>query len=581
MPVTELPIFSYFNRMRFVQSGCMDIAGWYGVKVDGSKSGQMLLPTMGRKHVVALNENKLIFNAEPRAIFKSIDHAYVIESTTVYVVDKFFNKQVIGSVALTGNVWFAFLPVGNLVYCMMTDEQNIYVITEDGASVTMATVTDTNAPTEPQYVAAFGNRFVVSQKGTPDYYLSTVNLSGTVSTYFTINSAALFNRASGIIGQLAVLHGQLYIMCSFVTDIWANIPTQITVAGVTREFPWKLNTSYNWDYGIADPFSLSVDFGRMTWLARNDSGLVSFMASTGQTPEDISNQAINVVLERSTSDDDLSPFLTNSSAGFMYQYENTIFYRVSAGKFLDLDTLDVTDNANSFEFNFNTQTWGRVIELDGERCRIQKHVFFSNKHLVTVQDDAAIYQMAGSIYHNELLNPDRASDQAADAFIKYPMRYELVTKQIFQPDYSEFITDYVEIDFVFGDQTFYSNNAPFDNTVYVVGEGSTPEVPIYVVDENNAFVIQDGTNTPSFDDNHYNALFKPHIELFYSDDGGVTFQTDDVLEFSQLGQYRWRMRWYRLGASRNRCYKLVCVSSAPIVILGGVQNSRRASGGAN
>jgi len=87
--------------------------------------------------------------------------------------------------------------------------------------------------------------------------------------------------------------------------------------------------------------------------------------------------------------------------------------------------------------------------------------------------------------------------------------------------------------------------------------------------------------TPSFDDNHYCALFKPHIELYYSDDGGVTFLSADVREFSQLGQYQWIMRWNELGTSRNRCYKLICVSSAPIVILGGVRSTRRASGGAN
>jgi len=74
---------------------------------------------------------------------------------------------------------------------------------------------------------------------------------------------------------------------------------------------------------------------------------------------------------------------------------------------------------------------------------------------------------------------------------------------------------------------------------------------------------------------------KPHIELYWSDDGGVTFQSADLREFSQLGFYRWRMRWYELGPSRNRCYKLVAVSSAPIVVLGACQSVRRSSGGAN
>jgi hypothetical protein len=166
------------------------------------------------------------------------------------------------------------------------------------------------------------------------------------------------------------------------------------------------------------------------------------------------------------------------------------------------------------------------------------------------------------------------------------MRYELVTEHIFEPDYSEFITDYVEIDFVFGDQTFFKYDAPFQNAVYLVDEASTEENPIYLVDETSTdedpvFLVAEGSDIPSFDDSHYNALFKPHIELYISDDGGVTFTSADVREFSPLGAYRWRMRWYELGPSRNRCYKLVCVSSAPIVILGGVQSVRRSSGGAN
>ena len=229
MPVTDLPIFCSYERQRFTQFGSMDVANWYGVQVESAKKTQALYPTMGRRRVTSLDENKLIFDSEPRAIFKSVDHVYIVDSTRVYAVDKFFNQQLIGNVALTGNLWFDFLPVGNIVYCLLTDEQNTYVITENAGALTMGVVTDGNRPRAPQYVVAFGNRFIVSQKGTPDYYLTTVNLAGTTATGYTVNGAALTNRASGIIGQLAALHGQLYILCDYVTDIWANIPTQITV----------------------------------------------------------------------------------------------------------------------------------------------------------------------------------------------------------------------------------------------------------------------------------------------------------------------------------------------------------------
>lgn len=586
--IEELPIFCYYDKQRFTQFGAMDCANWYGIAVESGKKMQALYPAMGRQHITFLNQNRLVFNAEPRVIFKSINFLYIVDGATVYQYDRFYNRKILSiNVALGTPIWFATLAVGTIVYNMMTDQNNIFVIKEDGGTVTTEVVTDANAPGgattggKPLYVAAFGNRFVVNVAGTPDYYLSTVNLSGTASTYFTINGAALNNRASGVIGQFAVLHNQLYIMCDFTTDVWANIITQITVAGVTREFPWKINSSYNFDYGIADPYSLSVDFGMMVWLAKNSNGLVSFMVSNGQPPQDISSQAINVLLENSTHGADLSPFLINNVEGFLYQYENTIFYRASAGKFVNFGELDITDTANSVEYNFETGKWGRCIELNGERNRIQKHVYFNNQHLVTVQDDPAVYQMAGNIYHNELRNTAQPDDQADDAFLKFPMRYELVTKQIYLPDYSEFMDEYVEIDFVFGNKTFYQSCAPFLNTKFVVGEDSTPESPIYILSEDDKYLIAEGSNTPTFDDNHYCDLFKPHLELYFSDDGGETFQPSDVRPFSQLGQYRWRMRWYELGCSRNRCYKLVCVSSAPIVILGAVRNTRRVSGGAN
>lgn len=590
--IEPIPIFCYYDKQRFTQFGAMDCANWYGIAVESGKKQQALYPCMGRQHVIdpIRKQNTLVFDAQPRAEYKSIKYLYVVDGTSVYQYDRFYNRKTLPiNVALGTPIWWATLAVGTVVYNMMTDQNNIFVITEDGSTVTADVVTDPNAPGgsttggKPLYVAAFGNRFVVSVANTPDFYLSQINLSGNANTYFTDPSlaAALNARASGVIGQFAVLHNQLYIMCDFTTDVWANIITQFTVGGVTREFPWKLNSSYNFDFGIADPHSLSVDFGMMVWLAKNSNGLVSFMMSNGQKPEDISSQAINVLLENSTHPDTLSPFLLTEVDGFLYQYENTIFYRSGAGTFLGMGDLDIIDNANCIEYNFETKKWGRCIELNGERNRIQKHVYFNNLHLVIVLGDSAIYQMAGNIYHNETLNPDRENNQSVDAFLKFPMRYELVTQQIYLPDYSEFEDEYVEIDFVFGNKTFYQNCSPYLNTRFIVDESSTPEHPIYILSEDDKYLISEGSNTPTFDDNHYCNLFKPHLELYYSDDGGETFLQADLREFSPLGQYRWRMRWYELGCSRNRCYRLVCVSSAPIVILGAVRNTKRVSGGAN
>ncbi len=580
--VTALPIFCFYDQQRFVAFGSQDAANWYGIMAPTGKQKQALYPAMGRRHITFQGQNKFIYTSQPREVYKTIDYMYVIVGTRVYQYDKFFNEVLITtSVSLTGQIWFDFLTVGTQVKIFLTDGTNIHLITENNGTTTAEIVTDVNAPQNPVYVAAFGNRFVVSSLNSNVFKLSTTNVTGGGATCFTINNSPLFASASGVIKQFGVLHGQLYIFNDYTCDVWANIQTQLTVGGVTREFPWKLNTSYNWDYGIEDPLSLSIDFGRMVWLAKSKGGLVSFMVSTGQPPEDMDTQAINVLLEQTQANNDLNPFLSGNADGFLYQYENTIFYRIVAGRYIDYQELDIDTSAHALEYNFDTKTWARVIELNGERNRIQKHVYFSNRHIVAVEDDHALYQMAGDIYYNELLNPDRESDQSTDVFNAYPMRYELVTQQIYNQDYSEFIDDYVEIDFVFGYQTPYRSDAPFDNTVFIVDESSTTDNPVYIITEDGSYLIEEGTNTPTFYDNHYNALFKPHIELYYSDDGGITFLTADNREFSPLGQYQWRMRWYELGVSRNRCYKLICVSPSPIVILGGVRNTRRASGGAN
>jgi hypothetical protein len=588
MPIEELPIFCYYDKQRFQQFGAQDCANWYPVTSETAKKQKALYPAMGRAHIRFLGQNRLIFNQQPRTHFKTIDFYYVIVGTVIYQYDAYYNQRTVGYVSLSGVIWQDFLVVGTLVYVMITDGTHIYLFTEDLSTIPFGIVTDNNAPKNPVYVAAFANRFVVSSLNSNIFTLSTINLTGGLAGCFTINGGPLFNSASGVIGQFGVLHGQLYIFTDYTTDIWTNISTTITVAGVSFTFPWKLNTSYNWDYGIADPLSLSIDFGRMVWLAKNRGGIVTYMVTNGQAPQDLDTQAINVLLEQTASNDELSPFLSGNSDGFLYQYENTIFYRALAGSYLNFGTLDVEESANAIEYNFDTNTWARVIELNGERNRIQKHVYFNNIHYVIVEFDNAIYQMAGNIYYNELLNPNRASNQSFDAFEAFPMRYELVTKQIFAPDYSEFFDDYVEIDFVFGYKTPVRSDAPFFNTQFIIGEQPDSNGnPVYIVGEQPdsdgqpVFVVAENSNTPTFYDNTYNILFKPHIELYYSDDGSVSFLSADNLEFSQLGQYRWRMRWYQLGASRNRCYKLIAVSASPIVVLGGVRNTRRSSGGAN
>lgn len=600
------PIIGSYDVQRFRQFSPEDCANWTMTPAPTGKKKMALYPTLGRKHINYLGQNKLIFPDEPRGIFRTSNYWYVVVDSNIYQIDSNYNQILINPGikqlrTLSGNVYFTALTAVNATFAVFTDGQKIYVYQEaiynsNGSLVYPADfeiVTDPNAPQNPTYIATFGNRIVCGNFNSSQFNLSQIFLGGIpwsaaeAAVCFTIANQAVFAQESGIIKQMGVINNTLYIFTDFTTGIWSEIPSQLIPAfgesAVT--FPFKKSSTYNWDFGIADSDSLDSDFNMLVWLAQNQNGLVQVMVSKGGLPERLSTKAIDVLFQRYANAGNRNPFLNGGGVGFLYQYENTIYYRISAGNYDGNQILDQEFTNNSLEYNFDSKQWTRVIELNGQRCRIQRHVFFNNVHFVTVQGDGTVYQMAGNIYSNEMTNPAQDDPQQPDAYLIQPFRYEKVTPIISEEDYSEFITDYVQIDFVWGEHTFINTDTPFANAVFIIDEAASPVdgSPQFMVAEDNAetFIIQEGTNTPDANSPTYNALFKPHVELYWSDNGGMTYEPADVREFSQLGVYSWRMRWYQLGPSRNRCYKLICVSPAPIVILGGVMETRRVSGGAN
>ncbi len=587
MAIEQLPIINSYDKARFTQFSPADVANWYQVDSPTGKKKKAMYPTMGRQHLRVNGRNALQFDQTPRKIFKSINFTYLLVGSQWLRVNSLLTAVPVNNSGVftqtAGPVDFDYLPTVTIpAGCGAPQIQNVFIGIVDGNNTfiinettnTMSLVTDPNRPPSPLHIKAFGNRFVVSSNNSTQFQLTQINLGGTLdpNAVFTIAGAAVFAQESGLIRQMGVLQNQLYIFTDYTTGIWTNTPGIFENA----TFPWRKNTSFEFDYGIADPDSLDVDFSMMTWLSQNKNGLVTFVMSNGQSPKPIATQAVNVLLQKIANSDTLEPLLNTNVEGFLYQYEDTIFYRASIGPYIDYQTVDDASDSVSIEFNFNTKTWHRCIELNGQRNRIDQHIFFNNKHLVTVIGQTDVYEMNGDIYFNELRNPLEPDPQSSLAYLAYPLRYENITPIISNEDYSEFITDYIEIDFVYGDSTYISWQNGFANTVFIIGE--LPDIhgdPVYMVAEDGVtYIVKEGTATPSLNESIYDDLFKPHIELYISDDGGMTFFSADVLEFSQLGVFQWRMRWYQGGPSRNRVYKLIAVSAAPIVILGGVMSRR-------
>lgn len=592
----DFPIVGFYDKQRYRQFNPSDSANWYLVANELGKKKTAMYPTMGRRHINYIGQNVLILPIEPRGLFKTINFAYAVVGNHIVQIDKFYNQLNISDGQMTtisGDVFFAFLVTPTITFSVFVDGQHIYVYQEE--SGVFSVVTDSKAPQNPKFVAAFGSRIAVSQNNSSQFSLSEINLGGNsfnAANCFTISGQAIFAQESGIIRQMGVLNNTLYIFTDYTTGIWSNIPSVFLSAGGTvTAFPWKKNTTTAWNYGISDPKSLSIGFDRMVWQGQNSEGLTQVFLSSGEQPKPLSTKAIDILFQKNFRQNIIgtqSPFLSGNSDGFLYQWENTVFYRLSAGLWNDSGILDLNSDANSIEFNFDTGTWHRVIEKNGQRNRIQKHIFFSpnNVHLVSVQGDSTLYEMSGQFFDNEITNPDRVDAQDIDAYIAEPFRYERITPIQSQDDYSEFETDWVQIDFVWGENFNMFSDSPFANAEFIIDEAAGGDgAPVYVIADydingNPIYLLSEQGDTPDLNELTYNQIYKPHVELYWSDDGGISFEPADVREFSQLGYYSWRMRWYQLGVSRNRCYKLICVSPSPIVVLGGIMQVRRVSGGA-
>lgn len=584
MPIKDMPIFGQYNVQQFLQVCPEDIANWTLIKNESMKKQLALYPAFGRKHVRQNNRNILNFDNQPRKTYKSVDFYYVFDGNKIYRYNKNFSRiQIIPENYNTssGLIYFTYLVAPGYTLAVFTDGHYMWVHNENTDNTVR--VTDSRLIANPTALIAFGNRIAVTGRKTSEFGLSKINLGPLVgdnidpANCFTVNGAALFAYETENIVNFAVLHNTLYIFLETTTSIWSNIPSVFgTTDGVTVQFPWKKNTTYNFDYGLAEPFAFDSDFGRLVWVGQNQDGLMQVVASVGSAPKPISTQAIDIVLQRDANDDRSSAFLDQDTTLFLYQYQNTVYCRISSGQFINYQVLDRQTDASSIEFNFDTSTWKRCIEVNGERNRVQDHIYFSNRHLVVVKDDTSIYELSGQFFINEVRNPAQTNVQASDAYIPQPFRYERITPQIAEPDYGEFLTDFVQIDFVWGDDTFTKITGPFENAVYIVDEDGK----FLITEDDGSFIIAEDGDFPVIGDTIYRNWFKPHIELYYSDDGGISFTSADVLEFSQLGVYSWRMRWYELGPSRNRVYKLIAVSPSPIIILGAIMETRRASGGA-
>src|ERR1017187_7295048 len=223
--IREIPSWDGYDQARFIQFSPSDMANWYSVNAPTGKKQKALYPAMGRVHLNQNGQNILIYDQQPRKIFKSIDYVYIVVGSIIWQVNKTWNSQVVSIPSFTqssGDLNFDYLPVIQTpsigiftqhVFCMFCTGDQIFVIDEQAPSPIMTLITDPNAPKNPLFPVAFGNRFAVSSRNSTQFVLTQINMGGICNpaTVFTVSGAVVFAQEVGLIRQMCVLQNLLYI----------------------------------------------------------------------------------------------------------------------------------------------------------------------------------------------------------------------------------------------------------------------------------------------------------------------------------------------------------------------------------
>lgn len=226
----------------------------------------------------------------------------------------------------------------------------------------------------PIDVTEFKNRIIALNGETGQWHYSAVN---DATTWNILDINTFPNGDINVAG--ATLGDRLYIMGQKSVEIYA------ARQGATL-FPFAPAEPLL-DIGCFSAASVAKAFGILVWLSRTNKGVGSIVATTGDHPEPISDQAVETRLAKIS---DLS-----DASGYLYKnQEGHIMYRLSS-----------TNGNISFEYDFKTKLWNtpeHAKKKDPEgRHLSQKHVFFNTKHYVVDYEAPKLYEMSNLYFDDD------------------------------------------------------------------------------------------------------------------------------------------------------------------------------------
>ncbi len=299
------------------------------------------------------------------SFFSQNGRAFIVSGSTLYEVDNAGTATIRGSLnQSSGNVSIDENPT-QLAIC---DGITVYIFTY--SSNLLAQVTSINLPTSGT-ICFIDGYFVVNKVDTGAFYISGLN-DGT--SWAALDFATAESSPDSLLRVYNAL-GQLWLLGSTTSEIWSNTGNS--------QFPFQRISGAKLEVGILAPYTTVAVNSSIIWLGKDNFGLGSVYQATSTVPRKISTQAIDLIIQRATNQEDI--------VAYSYQEQGHVFYVLTGG---GLET--------SLVYDFETKFWHERAYLNPEgqfeQDRGYCYMFAFNKHILGDRVNGKLYEMSMDYY---------------------------------------------------------------------------------------------------------------------------------------------------------------------------------------
>lgn len=341
-------------------------------------------------------------------------------------------------------------------------------------------------------------------------------------------SYSLKDGAPDDLVALIVDHREVYLLGEISSEVWTDVGAV--------PFPFQRIPGTSTQHGIAAPFSLYRLGNSFAYVSRNNRGQAQIMQMNGYIPQRISTHAVENTLTNQYIDDAIA---------WTYQLEGHEVYVVT------FPTLNLT-----WAYDATTQMWHKWLYTANdnayERHRGNCCANFQGMVLVGDYENGRIYELDKTNYTD--------NGQYVRRLRRAP---HLVT------DFQRQYFDELQIQFQPGVGT---TGISVPNGLNYIGD------PYYIPADGSLVVAPDAILYLAKSLNEQTVTTNPQAMLRWSNDGGSTWTKYYTVSIGQMGKYRNRAIWRRLGTARDRVFEVSITDPVNAVI---VSANLKASQGEN